>query len=161
MSTMTTTMTPVQPSGSISTSGPRNRGAARRAIRISVVSTLAALGISAAPAGAAGPPVDRFDGIYATCEGLGEIFAVSLPSNDHAQWVPTFVLDGGQVLVIVSYEYRLTFTPIDGEPQTYVESASRRAPARATIDTCVAQGTQDTADGTYELYLEAKMAVRP
>lgn len=161
MSTMTTTITPVQPAGSIPASGTSSGRAWRRAILTSVVSTSATLGLWAAPADAAGPPVDRFDGIYATCEGLGEIFAVSLPSNDHAQLVPTFVLDGGQVLVTVSYEYQLTFTPTGGEPQTQVQSASRRAPARATIDTCVAQGTQVTTDGTYELYLEAKMAVRP
>jgi hypothetical protein len=136
-------------------------GASRRGILTSLVGTSIALGLWAAPAGAAGPPVERFDGIYATCEGLGEIFAVSLPANEHAQLVPTFVLDGGQVLVPVTYYYRLTFTPTAGESQTFVQSASRRAPANATIDTCVAHGTQTTDAGTYELYLEGRMAIRP
>ena len=133
----------------------------RLSSRISLAASVAAVGLWAAPAGAAGPPVERFDGIYATCDGLGEIFAVSLPANERAQWVPAFSLDGGQVLVPVSYEYRLTFTPTGGTPQTQVKSGSRRAPANATIDRCVANGTQTNADGTIELHLEARLAVHP
>lgn len=83
----------------------------RLSSRISLAASVAAVGLWAAPAGAAGPPVERFDGIYATCDGLGEICAVSLSANERAEWVPAFSLDGGQVLVPVSYEYRLTFTP--------------------------------------------------
>jgi hypothetical protein len=142
-------------------SGTRRSRPGRRTVLLSAVATSLSLGIAAAPAGAAGPPVDRFDGIYATCEGLGEIFAVSLPTNDQARWTPTFVLDGNQVLVPVSFEFRLTFTPTGGTPQVFVQSASRRAPANATIDSCVAQGTQVGEDGTYELYLSAQLAVHP
>lgn len=73
------------------------KGRTRLSNRISLAASVAAVGLWAAPAGAAGPPVERFDGIYATCDGLGEIFAVSLPANERAQWVPTFSLDGGHL----------------------------------------------------------------
>lgn len=133
----------------------------RRRLAALALAAAATIGVWAAPAGAAGPPVERFDGIYATCDHLGEIFAVSLPSNDHAQLVPTFVLDGGQVLIPVSVDYSITFTPVGGEPQTSAQSVSRRAPARATFDSCHARGGYTTDEGTYELRLDAIMAVRP
>ncbi len=161
MSTNIATLDHGRPVVSSSLRRASSRRAARRGIASAFVGTAFALGPCAPSVEAAGPPVDRFDGIYATCEGLGEIFAVSLPANDHARLVPTFVLDGGQVLVPVSYVYRLTFTPTGGEPQTWEQSASRRAPANATIDTCVAQGTQITDEGTYQLYLAGMMVVHP
>jgi len=134
---------------------------ARRSRRIALAASVATLGLWADPAGAAGPPVERFDGVYATCEGLGEIFAVSLPANDRAKMVPTFSLDGGQVLVPVSVEFSVTITPTGGLPDTQSFSISRKAPANATIDTCVAHGVQVTDEGTIELHLEATLAVRP
>jgi hypothetical protein len=134
---------------------------ARCSRRVALAASVAALGLWATPAGAAGPPVDRFDGIYATCDGLGEIFAVSLPANDRAPMVPTFSLDGGQVLVPISAEYTVTITPTGGVPDTQSFSVSRRAPANATIDTCVAHGVLVTAEGTVELHLKATLAVRP
>ena len=133
----------------------------RRSRRVGVAASLATLGLWVAPAGAAGPPVGRFDGIYATCQGLGEIFAVSLPANDRAKMVPTFSLDGGQVLVPISVEYSVTITPTGGTPETQSFSVSRRAPANATIDTCVAHGIVEHAEGTVEIHLTATLAVRP
>jgi hypothetical protein len=143
------------------TTGAAFRGILRRGIVISAAATFGALGLLAAPAEAAGPPVERFDGIYATCEGLGEIFVVTPPANDVARWVPSFVLDGREVLVPVSYEFEFTFTPNGGSPETQIATDSRRAPARATIDTCVAHGTQVAPEGTYELHLEAQLVVHP
>ena len=134
---------------------------ARCSRRVALAASVAALGLWATPAGAAGPPVDRFDGVYATCDGLGEIFAVSLPANDRAKMVPTFSLDGRQVLVPISVEFSVTITPTGGVPDTQSFSVSRRAPANATIDTCVAHGVLVTAEGTIELHLEARLAVRP
>ena len=133
----------------------------RQGLAALTAAAAATIGLWASPAGAAGPPVERFDGVYATCDHLGEIFAVSLPSDPHAELVPTFVLDTGQVLVTISATYVSTFTPTGGAPQTTTQSVSRRAPARASLDSCHARGGYTTDEGTYELELDATMAVRP
>ncbi len=141
-----------------STTATRRR---RQGLAALTAATASTIGFWSSPVGAAGPPVERFDGVYATCDRLGEIFAVSLPSDPHAELVPTFVLDTGEVLVTISYIYVSTFTPTGGAPQTTTQSASRRAPARATLDSCHARGGYTTDEGTYELRLDATMAVRP
>lgn len=121
--------------------------------------TLGLVGLLSAAAGAAGPPVDRFDGIYVTCDGLGEVFVVTLPGL--GDLTPGFVLDSNTVLVPYEFHNRFTFTPIGGEPQTETDHIVKRAPNRATLDRCVGRGEFSDDAGTYVFEIEVRVAVHP
>lgn len=121
--------------------------------------TLGLTGLLGAPAGASGPPVERFDGMYLTCDGLGEVFIVTLPGN--GDFTPGFVLDSNTVLVPYEFHFEFTFTPTGGDPQTETEHLVKRAPKRATLDRCVGRGEFSDDAGTYVFDIEALVAVRP
>ncbi|MFM7069742.1 MAG: hypothetical protein ACKOYM_09825 [Actinomycetes bacterium] len=113
----------------------------------------------AVPAGASGPPVERFDGIYLTCDGLGEVFIVTLPAN--GDFTPGLVLDSNAVLVPYEFHNSFTFTPTGGEPQTESEDLVKRAPMQATLDRCVGRGEFSDDAGTYVFNVEALQTVTP
>jgi hypothetical protein len=140
--------------------GPDALGGIMRRVFVGVLCAVGAIISLSMPAGAAGPPVERFDGIYASCTGLGDVFVVTLPGRGPI--TPGFVLDGGQVLVPYEIHVVQTITPSDGsEPQVFTHDAVRRAPARGTFSTCTAAGSFETPDGTFSQTLEAKVVVHP
>jgi len=130
----------------------------RTAASIACVGALAALGPGIAPAGAAGPPVERFDGIYVTCDGLGDQFIVSIPGS--GPMTPGPVLGTNLVLVPYGLHTQFTFTPVGGTPVTATSDTVKMAPRNATLDTCRGVGSFSDDAGSYEFRVEAKVAVR-
>lgn len=120
---------------------------------------LTAVGMtSTTAANAAGPPVDRFDGIYLTCDELGEIFIVSIPGN--GTWTPGPVLDTNTILVPYKFHNVFSFTPTGGTTQTETEDFEKPAPKKATLDRCTGTGEFSDDAGTYEFNVTAWVAVR-
>jgi hypothetical protein len=128
------------------------------AASVACIGALTAFGSGVAPAGAAGPPVERFDGIYVTCAELGDQFIVSIPGDGPITPGPVL----GTNLVLVPYElhYVFTFTPVGGTAVTESSDIVKIAPRNATLDTCTANGSFSDETGTYSLHLEVKVAVR-
>ena len=127
------------------------------AATIALVGALATIGFGIAPAGAAGPPVERFDGIYLTCDGLGEIFIVSIPGNGH--WVPGPVLGTNTILVPYRFHFEESFTPVGGTTDTQIVDFVKRAPKNQTLDRCSGVGTFSDDTGTYTFSVTAWVAV--
>lgn len=113
---------------------------------------------SATTANAAGPPVERFDGIYLECDQLGEVFIVSIPGN--GTWTPGPVLDTNTILVPYKFHFESSFTPTGGTPQTEIEEFEKRAPKQATLDRCTGTGEFSDDTGTFEINIVAWVAVR-
>jgi hypothetical protein len=127
------------------------------AAAVALVGALATIGFGVAPAGAAGPPVDKFDGIYLECDALGEIFIVSIPGDGH--WVPGPILGTNTVLVPYRFHFEESFTPAGGTTETQVFDAVKRAPKNQTLDRCSGEGTFSDDAGTYTTRITAWVAV--
>ncbi len=130
---------------------------AMSAAAVAIVGVLGAIGVGIAPAGAAGPPVDKFDGMYLTCDGLGEIFIVTLPGNGKS--TPGFVLGTNTVLVPYRFHFENSFTPVGGETETQIEDFEKRAPKNQTLDRCSGVGSFSDETGTYTFSVTAWVAV--
>ncbi len=130
---------------------------AMSAAAIALVGVLGAIGVGIAPAGAAGPPVDRFDGIYLTCDGLGEQFIVSIPGN--GKWVPGPVLGTNTILVPYRFHLEESFTPPGGTTETQVSDFVKRAPKNQTLDRCSGVYSFSDDSGTYTFSVTAGVAV--
>lgn len=143
----------------VGSNGGRHEGGKDMRARIIglAAGVVAAVGLAAGPAGAAGPPVERFDGIYGQCTGFGDVFVVDLPSEQDL--VPAFVLGTRYVLVPTSVREVMTFTGNDGSVQTQVRDRSRATNRHGTRTTCTAHGEFPTPDGSVSIDLTATAIV--
>jgi hypothetical protein len=117
---------------------------------------IAALSVTlAAPAGA---DPRKGEVVELNCDNLGTLEIVVF---SNAQASPGLVLDSNQVLVPYQLRIEGTFTPIGGEPETFVEEFEKPAPQNGRLDHCTFHQEGTDEFGSFELDGEVGISYTP
>jgi hypothetical protein len=122
---------------------------------------IAALGIAALSAGLAAPAsADPKKGevIEINCDNLGTLEVVVF-SNGPAS--PGLVVDSNQVGIPYKLHVEGTFTPTDGEPESFVDEFEKPGPRNGRLDHCTFHQEGTDEFGSFELDGEVWISYTP
>lgn len=111
-------------------------------------------GVLAAPAGAD----PKSDVLEIDCDALGTLEVVVF-SNGPAS--PGLVVGSNQVVIPYKLHLEGTFTPVVGEPESFVEEFERPAPRNGRLDHCTFHDEGSDEFGSFELDGEVWISYTP
>jgi hypothetical protein len=107
---------------------------------------IAAFGVTlAAPAGA---DPSKGEVVELSCDNLGTVQIVVFSNGSPS---PGLVVDSNQVLVPYRLRVEGTFTPIGGEPESFVDEFDKPAPRNGRLDHCTFHQEGTNEFGSFEL----------
>jgi hypothetical protein len=124
-------------------------------IKLLVVSFLAFVALGGASTAFADPGGPNSEIITLDCGELGEI---DVAVNGNGDWSPGHVVGTNQLLIPVALDISGTFTPVQGEPESFSEQTSRHAPPKELFDCTFHQEGSDefgsfVVDGIVTAYM--------
>jgi hypothetical protein len=120
-----------------------------------------ALGITALGVGLAVPAgADPKSGevIELSCDTLGAVEIVLFSNGEPS---PGLVVDSNQVVIPNRFHIEGTVTPIDGEPESFVDDFERPAPRNGRLDHCTFHQEGTDEFGSFELDGEVWISYTP
>jgi hypothetical protein len=126
-----------------------------RAVWTAVVLAIALAALAASPASA---DPQKGDVIEISCDALGTLEIVVF-SNGSAS--PGLVLGSNQVGIPYKLHVEGTFTPVEGEPESFVDEFEHPAPRNGRLDHCTFHQEGSDEFGSFELDGEVWISYTP
>ena len=120
-----------------------------------VVATVGLVGLGAAPASA---DPKKGEVLEITCDTLGTLEVVVF-SNAAAS--PGLVVGSNQVVIPYKFHIEGTFTPVGGEPESFVDSFEKPGPRNGRLDHCTFHQEGSDEFGSFELDGEVWISYTP
>jgi hypothetical protein len=128
------------------------------AVKIAWTAVLLAIAIAALGVSPASADPKKGDVLDLSCDVLGQVEIVVFSNGSGS---PGLVLGSTQVGIPYALHIEGTFTPVEGEPESFVDEFEKPAPRNGRLDHCTFHQEETAEDGTVVIDGEVWISYTP